>query len=631
MAIIYTAAPLQQPTQPGASGATGYQDILVMRAAVKFGTCRDILESDLGYRSEKYWYNYLYPGETLRAMTTQSYRVAEETATDHHVMTKGGLKLYVLPNDGKITLQQCGAMLDGVSDDTEALRLALDILPDGGTLSIGGTALIQGSVQPTQPRNGVTVTDGTLLRTQGGEASANAPVFDLSGWTRSLFRLSFSLGNDSSASREIAFLLRGCEDLALQDCIFDACHYGVLGSGAVSRDIRLLNCRGVNARSEHEASVAAGMVAAQGGGAMVFGNDVLNEVTIDQCEGRGWNHLALSGDASGWTVSNSAMDDSGDSTIYLRGSNHLVQNCAIRRAGKDGIKILDYRSGARGEYNIISDCRVLGAGYTKSDGGICVNLETDHSKIAGLVLQVDATSALASEATSGVTVSGENILVENVVVNGAGGYAEAGVGVGVSINNSARNTSHLTLSNLRATAVRYACTMYSRPGWTVSRVVLSDLWCRDVDGAVMVYDLSQNTSRVTVSGGGLDGASSHGMTFAGVADLTVEGFAFMNVAGDAYCLNIRQGSSGRFLGCAWDSTALAPVKTDQAGPGTQRGNDWNYCDRATGPVPGTWWWVGDRVRFRETAPGEVPGLICTASGTVAGGGAVFAEEAALPS
>ena len=59
-----------------------------MRAAVKFGTCRDILESDLGYRSEKCWYSYLYPGETLRAMTTQSYLVAEEAATDHHVMTR---------------------------------------------------------------------------------------------------------------------------------------------------------------------------------------------------------------------------------------------------------------------------------------------------------------------------------------------------------------------------------------------------------------------------------------------------------------------------------------------------------------------------------------------------------------
>lgn len=629
MAIIYTAPPLQ-PTRPGASGLTSYQDITVMRAAVKFGTCRDILESDLGYRSEKYWYSYLYPGETLRAMTTQSYLVAEEAATDHHVMTKGGLKLYVVPNDGKITLQQCGALLDGVTDDTEALRLALDILPDGGTLSIGGTALIQGSVRPALPRNGVTVTEGTILRTQGAAANTNAPVFDLTGWTRSLFRLTFSLGNGASASRETAFMLRGCEDIALQDCIFDDCHFGVLGSVEMSRDIRLLNCRGVNSWSEHEASVTAGLESSQGGGAMVFGNDVMNEVIIDQCEGRGWNHLALSGDATGWTVSNSAMGDSGDSTIYLRGSNHLVQNCAIRRAGKDGIKILDYRSGARGEYNIISDCRVLGAGYTKSDGGICVNLETDHSKIAGLVLQVDATSALASEATSGVTVSGENILVENVVVNGAGGYAEAGVGVGVSINNSARDTSHLTLSNLRATSMRYACTMYSRPGWTVSRVVLNNMQCRDVDGAVMVYDLSQNTSRVTVSGGGLDGSSSHGMTFAGVAELTVEGFEFMNVDSQAYCLNIRQGSSGRFLGCAWNGTAKAPLKADQAGPGTQRGNDWNICDRAAGPQPETWWWAGDRVRFSESAPGEVPARICTVAGTV-NGTAVFADEAALPS
>lgn len=619
MAIIYTAAPLQQPTQPGASGATGYQDILVMRAAVKFGTCRDILESDLGYRSEKYWYNYLYPGETLRAMTTQSYRVAEETATDHHVMTKGGLKLYVLPNDGKITLQQCGAMLDGVTDDTEALRLALDILPEGGTLSIGGTALIQGSAQPALPRSGITVTEGTIRRSFSGAADVNTPVFDLNGWTRCLFELTFDLGNATSASRETAFILRGCEDVTFRNCAFDDCHYGILGSNATSRDIRLIGCRGY-----HDAPVQG-----EGGGAMIFGNGVMDNVKIDQCEGLGWQHLVLSGDAERWTVTNSSMDESGDSAIYLRGSQHRVDNCWVRRAGKDGIKILDYQSGARGTQNIVANCHVFGAGYVKSDGGVCVNIETDHSKISGLVLQLDDVSALASAATAGINLSGEDMVVENVVVRGAGLNAVAGEGVGVLVNNSSRDTAHITLMNIRATSLRYGCALFSRAGMVVSNVVLRDLWCRDVDTGVMAYDLSGNTRRLHISGGGVTGTSGHGMTFAGIPDVRVQGVDFAEIPSDSYCFNLREGTEGLYTGCAWDGSARAPVKSDGTGTGRQIDNDWNRSARADGPFADNWWWIGDQVRFAEAAPGETPGQTCVTAGRLLDTG-VFADEPVLP-
>ena len=618
MAIIYTSDPMQ-PTRPGASGVTGYQDIMVMRAAVKFGTCRDILESDLGYRSEKYWYSYLYPGETLRAMTTQSYLVAEETATDHHVMTKGGLKLYVLPNDGKITLQQCGALLDGVTDDTEALRLALDILPDGGTLSIGGTALIQGSVRPALPRNGVTVTEGAILRTYSGEVDVNTPVFDLNGWTRCLFQLTFSLGNDSSASRETAFILRGCEDITFRDCAFDGCHYGILGSNQTSRDIRLISCRG------NHPEAAQG----EGGGSMIFGNGMMENVKVDQCEGAGWQHLVLSGDAQRWTVTNSGIAESGDSAIYLRGSQHRVHNCWVRKAGKDGIKILDYQSGERGTQNIVADCQIFGAGYVKSDGGVCVNIETDHSKVSGLVIQLDDVGVLAAGATTGINVSGENVVVENIVVRGSGLYEEAGEGVGVSINNSGRDTSHITLMNIRATSLRYGCAFFSRSGWGVSNVAIRDLWCRDVDSGVIAYDLSGNTRQLYVSGGGVATPAGHGMSLAGIPDVRVEGVEFSNLAIDSYCLNLREGTSGLYMGCGWDGTGKAPLKSDGTGSGSQIGNDWNRCDRASGPQSHNWWWVGDGVSFYETLAGETPGQICVSGGRLVDA-AVFADLPCLP-
>lgn len=64
------------------------------------------------------------------------YRVAPAGATDHHITTAGGLKLYVLPaTDGVFYAHHFGGAYDGVTDDTATLQMALDTAA-GGTLRL---------------------------------------------------------------------------------------------------------------------------------------------------------------------------------------------------------------------------------------------------------------------------------------------------------------------------------------------------------------------------------------------------------------------------------------------------------------------------------------------------------------
>lgn len=90
--------------------------------------------------------NYNYTGTEATVSTGQyistekesfSYQVADPEATDHHLITAGGVKLYVQTDPkGRLNVKSLGAVGDGNTDDTVALQAAANtgsplLVPDG--------------------------------------------------------------------------------------------------------------------------------------------------------------------------------------------------------------------------------------------------------------------------------------------------------------------------------------------------------------------------------------------------------------------------------------------------------------------------------------------------------------------
>ncbi|GEM_PF-4509213 len=69
-------------------------------------------------------------GATIHAGGS-NYKVAAAAATDHHLTTAGGVKLYALPDSsGTYSVKTFGALGDGIADDTNAVQSAFDALGD---------------------------------------------------------------------------------------------------------------------------------------------------------------------------------------------------------------------------------------------------------------------------------------------------------------------------------------------------------------------------------------------------------------------------------------------------------------------------------------------------------------------
>ena len=132
--------------------------------------------------------NQVVAGNIIRTLAEGfAYRVAASSASDHHVTTAGGLKLYVLPGDNGFNVRAFGAKGDNITDDTAAFNAAVRANgPWGGTrnlLSQGratilvprGRYLINGTVQTGGNAAGIVIkgegSRTTLIRRTNNEGS----------------------------------------------------------------------------------------------------------------------------------------------------------------------------------------------------------------------------------------------------------------------------------------------------------------------------------------------------------------------------------------------------------------------------------------------------------------------------
>lgn len=176
-----------------------------------------------------------------------AYSVAPSGASDHHIATAGGVKLYVLPGSNGFNVRAFGAVGNGVADDTAAFVKAIAA---AGSMGPGFNIICNGyfltTATLTISHEGVTLTS---TNQNGGRFIRNTdfgPTFRFSNGSTQLGYVGLdriyivNTGTMTSASGA-AVVFDMCYGIVMRDCYIKDCFSGVDFLGVGNSYVEQLN------------------------------------------------------------------------------------------------------------------------------------------------------------------------------------------------------------------------------------------------------------------------------------------------------------------------------------------------------------------------------------------------------
>lgn len=655
--VVYVGQPYSV-TVKDANGVVVFSSLEPYQDTESFKTVSDLLTSTATYLGKT--------GDIVEAGGFR-YSIAASGATDHHVTTAGGVKLYVVKVGADV--RAFGAVGDGVTDDTAAINKAL----------AAGVAYFPRPSNYYLISDDLIVPDGVSVTGDGYQAQIRQTVQGKNGFVLGNdcvvtgVRVKMPVGNNLDLSKQNAVYINGKKNVIVQGNWLELADIAVSG----------VHVRGAIANITVKGNFIYGGGWSSGAGPAATAADILfynssasSRVLIDGNYCLSNNSQGIFADALGYTadiaITNNVCVTLDPATCVQGGSWSEIASGGVRRHGI----LLGYNStSVDGPRAVVSGnlCRNtrwtgiylqgISAGYICANN-VCTNngYELGNSLSGGIYLIQNGNELVEGNliigfqntlsAVGGITINASTTPSAPSKISGNFIRGSAGVGIALGTNTANCEVSENTLIGNASTDISASATnavgngghyivgnnIHRTSGTTVSGISiapasLSSLVTRVIGNRVRGFDnAANNTSNVgircvaSVSLYDIKGNTVenfyHGVYFANYQttnrDAQIEGNTFVNCS-----VGISMGATGnatvpvvdnRFIGTLVSETAAALGGANATRICTREGTRLIAHTYNALPTNGVWE-VGDRAMYTTPVASGSIGAVCVTAGT----------------